>query len=175
MELSPEEKLDKILKYLAETKLQGFIWYRKTPNDECIRNGDGECLQTFIEGIGMIRDEMIQILWHLKAKGYVHFHYRDEIDKDMEREPDQIKISFDGRYFYMQGGYVEQKRLSKAETDRILLEAEKNHQAHLREQDRASRMVAITFWMALGTLAAAIYYLNELCCSYQWFCFCNCH
>jgi len=131
MELSPEEKLDKVLNWLDDF------------------NKD-------ISGIDRNSLEFKQILEKLEKDGF------------LINENNKTHLSFEAKYFIREGGYTAKiERLKATETD--------NRAFRIREEGRSSRMVYITIVLAVGTSIAALYYLNELCCSYRWFCFCNCH
>ncbi len=64
-------------------------------------------------------------------------------------------ISTDGSYFVEVGGY-EQERDEKG-----------------RVKNLEKKNFRLTYILVFGTTIAALYYLNELCSKYHWFCFCK--
>jgi hypothetical protein len=103
-------------------------------------------------------------------------------------------------YVIHDNGYIDQERLIRSYfitfEGRVLLEQEKGYSGRLQkslwleskemaieEEQRISRvadgersvaMMRLTILIAIGTTAAALYYLNELCGYYHWFSFCKC-
>ena len=72
------------------------------------------------------------------------------------------KITFEGLYFSKSGGYYQKSLNDTSENIRL-----KSLEVSRQSQGRALNW--LTFWIALGTIIAAIYYLTELYWKYHWF------
>jgi DNA-binding PadR family transcriptional regulator len=120
--------------------------------------------------------DVIEILKKLEKDGFVQSEERNyrEVFDDMgqtvsiARTKIVYSATFEGRTLidYEAGyrGRLDSQQEEKTRTDKL----EKNQRANEKSMRR------LTFWIVVGTLVAAAYYLNELCCSYHWFEFCNC-
>jgi hypothetical protein len=72
------------------------------------------------------------------------------------------KITFDGLVFHQKGGYDQQRKNNQAEIDYIKRLATKTEDNTLFQTASQKKINLLTFFVALGTLIAACYYLEEI-------------
>ncbi len=158
VELMPENKLDEALKFLATHGQKGgsFDYYDK---EKAEWNKDEEYLFKHLKSIGVEKHEFMPIVYHLIEDKYVEPNWQSPDTKESGNPPNQIKITFKGKVFINEGGYITQKATNLSNKKRIESLEHKN--------------LVLTRLIAFGTIIAALYYANELCKFYKWCEFCS--
>jgi hypothetical protein len=144
-ELSPLQQLDGVLSGLADTDPHFYKTFG--------------VLSKYVEGSSLV--DVRLILNQLIKDGYVE-KVQERKAVPVQFYDEEYCITFGGKLHYDSGGYYQRSLNDASENVRL-----KNLEIARQTQGKALNW--LTFWIALGTLIAAIYYLTELYWKYHWF------
>ena len=141
--MTPTEKLDKVLSIFSDNPK-----HLKTT----------ELQNILIDTWPAKREELIMIIDKLRKDDYV-----------IMISPDQFQISFEGDLLIKSGGYAKKYADDERENIRLTALESFQHEYNVAQRKQATTLNWLTFWVAVGTLIAAVYYLTELYWKYHWF------
>jgi hypothetical protein len=118
--------------------------------------------------------QILRVFDKLEKENYIiceqrNVRYNDLSGEGATRLEYCYRVTFDGKLFFEQGGYS--KKYAHDESERNRLTALESSQLEYNEAQRkqAATLNKLTFWVAVGTLLAAVYYMTELYWNHGWF------
>lgn len=152
MNLSPLQKLDKVLEILHDYHIE-----KVNPNiaELLLRANDQITLP-----------ESYLILNKLIADKYAIAIHDDSLNALVTEKQLTHKITFDGLVFIEQGGYLMEQETISSEKARI-------ESTIIFQREQTLYLNRLTFWIAVASCIAAVYYLyflfQDLCwCEFSW-------
>ena len=110
------------------------------------------------------RDELELILDKLRKDGYINFSEFGS-SSTMHQMDTRYIITFEGKMFHEQAGYMQQKINADAENIRV-------EKLEISQQTLMGKLNVVTAWIAGGTIALVLVELWKMALEHHWF---SCH
>jgi hypothetical protein len=115
--LTPEEKLDNALEYLATHGAKGgsYDWY----DERAKQRGEQDWLFNYFLRLHILEHEHLPIIYKLHRDKFLDFFYDPPNGESLGQRPTQIRISFDGIMHISNGGYKQTKINNETNQSRV--------------------------------------------------------